>query len=231
VKDKVVQDADESEGTGIWTQDEAINNHIPTPTMTIAHFFRLASANRGQRDTIHHFMGTIPKQPISLDGMNYQDFLEELRLAVYTGCLAAYCQGLVLLDKANRVHHWDIPFAKVVQIWRAGCIVQSDHIADLLEPLLEDSPGNGNVLLMHPVIDELKRDMPKLKKIVLKAVEADANVPALSATLEWLKYIGRKELPLQFMEAELDFFGAHSFDLKSENAEGVKKGKMDALIC
>jgi 6-phosphogluconate dehydrogenase len=72
----------------------------------------------------------------------------------------------------------------------------------------------------------LKKGFPALKRIVLKAVESDVNVPSLSATLEWIKYIGRKELPTQFMEAELDLFGAHSFDLKGENAEGVKKGKL-----
>ena len=58
---------------------------------------------------------------------------------------------------------------------------------------------------------------------MLKARETDLNIPTLSVTLEWLKYIGRKEMPTQFMEAELDLFGAHSFDLKSEDAEGLKK--------
>lgn len=170
-------------------------------------------------------MGDVQKQPISLEGMNYQDFLEELRIAVYLGCLSSSVQGFVLLDRAEKVHRWGIPFAKVIQTWRAGCIVQSDYIADLLQPLLENSAGSGNLLLVKPVIDELRGGLPCLKKVVLKAVEADANVPALSATLEWLKYIGRKELPLQFMEAELDFFGAHSFNLKNENAEGIKKGR------
>lgn len=85
------------------------------------------------------------------------------------------------------MHYWGIPFAKAIQIWRAGCIIQCDYIADLLQPLLEDAPESGNVLLMQPVIDELKRGLPPLKMVVLKAVEANANVPALSATLEWIK--------------------------------------------
>ena len=147
-----------------------------------------------------------------------------MRLSTYTGCLAAYIQGLILLDKANRVHHWGIPLALVIQTWRAGCIVQSDHIANLLQPILEETL-DGNVLFAKPVIDELRKGFPALKRIILKAVESDVNIPSLSATLEWIKDIARKELPTQFMEAELDLFGAHSFDLKSENAEGVKKGK------
>jgi hypothetical protein len=38
------------------------------------------------------------------------------------------------------------------------------------------------------------------------------------------RMVGLKALPLPFMEVELDLLGAHSFDLKSENAEGIKKG-------
>lgn len=51
--------------------------------------------------------------------------------------------------------------------------------------------------------------------------------PALSASLEYFKYCAGKHLPSQFMEAELDYFGAHSYDLKSEGDGEVKKGTQD----
>lgn len=53
--------------------------------------------------------------------------------------------------------------------------------------------------------------------------------PAMSASMEYVKYCGGKHLPTQFMEGELDYFGAHSFDLKSEGAGEVKKGMLFAL--
>lgn len=49
--------------------------------------------------------------------------------------------------------------------------------------------------------------------------------PALSASLEYFKYCAGKHLPSMLMEAQLDYFGAHSYDLKSEGAGEVKKGK------
>lgn len=105
----------------------------------------------------------------------------------------------------------------MIQIWRAGCIVQSDYIADLFEPLLKTK--KENILYEKKVIDQLPKGFQAFEKVVLKATETDLNVPALSATLEWIKYSGRKELPTQFMEAELDLFGVPSFDLKSEDAD------------
>ncbi|CAF1561826.1 unnamed protein product [Adineta ricciae] len=59
---------------------------------------------------------------------------------------------------------------------------------------------------------------------ILLAIEYGAHVPALTASLEYFKYVSSTELPTQFMEAELDYFGAHAYDLKSENAMDVKKG-------
>ena len=48
----------------------------------------------------------------------------------------------------------------------------------------------------------------------MRSIEADLFVPAISQSLEYYKYSGSTQLPTQFMEAELDYFGAHNFDLK-----------------
>lgn len=47
----------------------------------------------------------------------------------------------------------------------------------------------------------------------------------MSATLEYLKYCGNLELPTQFYEAELDYFGKHMFDMKGEPAGKPVTGK------
>lgn len=48
-------------------------------------------------------------------------------------------------------------------------------------------------------------------------MEKNAVVPSMSATLEYLKYMGNLELPTQFYEAELDYFGKHMYDSKTED--------------
>jgi 6-phosphogluconate dehydrogenase len=50
---------------------------------------------------------------------------------------------------------------------------------------------------------------------VLKGTEINAVIPSMSATLEYLKYMGNLDLPTQFYEAELDYFGKHMYDSKS----------------
>lgn len=226
IRDNVVQDADDSEGTGVWANLEAIRQHIPTPTMTAAHQCRLASADAKQREDVKQIMlGGFPVEPIYLDDKEKQDFLEHLREAVYAASLASFIQGLNLLAKANSDADWGIDMLSVIRIWRAGCIIRSDHLSDLFERhYSQNMSADKNPLFGKEIAQELRMCYPSLKAVVIKVIEANAAVPTLSATLEYLKYCCSTDLPLSLMEAQMDYFGAHGFDLKSQLAGQIKKG-------
>ncbi|KAI4741464.1 6-phosphogluconate dehydrogenase C-terminal domain-like protein [Aureobasidium sp. EXF-12298] len=222
VEDKVVQDITGEEGTGIWSNEEAVGEHIPAPTLSSAHFFRLASADRAQRDRAQKtFGGGFPAQ--KLDVKDKTEFLEDLRVATYTACLAAYVQGINVIDHKNREVHWNINFSEVLQIWRAGCIIQADYIASLLEPIFAEfrNTDTMNLLFEKTVASDLKKGQPALKRVVVQAVLGDHVVPAISSSLDYIKYQTGLELPTQFYEAELDYFGKHMYDKKGEDPKGA----------
>ncbi|GAB1309817.1 hypothetical protein MFIFM68171_00027 [Madurella fahalii] len=50
----------------------------------------------------------------------------------------------------------------------------------------------------------------------MRALEVGLHVAVLSASLEFYKYSGSANLPTIFDEAQLDYFGAHMFDLKAD---------------
>jgi 6-phosphogluconate dehydrogenase len=155
-------------------------------------------------------------------------FVEDLRVATYLACLASYIQGINVIEQANRENKWNINYAAVLQIWRAGCIIQADHLAEMLEPIFAKYKTKDTMnLLFEPVVaKELKEGLPSLRKVVAKSVEHDHIIPALSASLEFIKYQTNTDLPTQFYEAELDFFGNHMFDKKGENGtNGPTEGK------
>lgn len=91
VEDKVVQDFTGEEGTGIWSNTEAVNHHVPAPTLTMAHYLRLASGDLHQRRTIKQTLfgsnsndGDWPPQ--KLTPQDKATFLEDLRRATYLAC-------------------------------------------------------------------------------------------------------------------------------------------------
>jgi len=189
VQDKVVQDVTGEEGTGIWSNEQAVATHIPAPTLTVAHYFRLASADRRQRRKAQEAMGgDFPFQKMEVKDKDA--FIEDLRLAVFASCLASFIQGLNIIDKANREHHWNINFNEILQIWSGGCIIQADYIKSLLQPVFKDfeSKKTLNLLLESHIMKEIKKSKPSLQRIVGQAIQTDHVVPAMSATLEYIKY-------------------------------------------
>ena len=108
VEDKVVQDITGEEGTGIWSNTESVEHHVPAPTLSTAHMLRLASAYRAVRERAQKtFGGDFPPQKLGVKDKTA--FLEDLRLATYASCLAAYVQGVNIIDSTNRANHWNIP--------------------------------------------------------------------------------------------------------------------------
>ncbi|KAL8735956.1 MAG: hypothetical protein Q9166_000518 [cf. Caloplaca sp. 2 TL-2023] len=226
VEDKVVQDVDGTEGTGIWSQLEAVRLHVPAPSLTTAHFIRLASAFRTDRKHVKEaFGGQFPVQEWNEANREKKAVLENLRRAVYAAFLASFVEGINIIDQAGRENRWDIDYAAVVQIWRNGCIIKADYITDMLAEIFSQPDADLDLLHNARVAQELKHAFPALKEIVAKAVEHNAIVPSLSATLEFLKYSTNTILPTQFYEAQLDYFGKHMFDLKSEPAGKPETGK------
>ncbi|KAK3174143.1 hypothetical protein OEA41_001387 [Lepraria neglecta] len=227
VEDKVVQDIDGTEGTGVWSSLEAIRLHVPAPTLSDAHNVRIASALRKDRKKIKEtFGGHFPIEKWTGSAEKKKAFLEDLRKAVYAAFLTAFVQGINIIDQADQENKWSINFAEVIQIWRNGCIIRADHIADMLESIFTKTGDHDRDLLHnHIIARELKGNFAALKKVVTMGVETNAIIPSLSATLEYLKYSVNTVLPTQFYEAQLDYFGKHMFDLKSEPAGEPVTGK------
>ena len=224
VEDKVVQDVTGEEGTGIWSNEEAIAHHIPAPTLAIAHDLRLASSDRSQRIRAKKTMGgEFSPQKLDLRPEEKQKFVEQLRVATYISCLASYIQGINVIEQADRDNKWNIDYSAVLQIWRAGCIIRADHMADVLQPIFDNYKRKDtmNLLFESAVAEELRDGLPSLRNVVTKAIQGDHIVPALGASLEYIKYQTNTHLPTQFYEAELDYFGKHMYDKKGESGTGA----------
>ncbi|KAI5780296.1 6-phosphogluconate dehydrogenase [Peziza echinospora] len=248
IQDTVTQDvpttttSPASTTTAHFLSATLLTHYISAPTIAASHYYRVASSHRAQRLALFQLVGgevcAAKKQAeyAYKDSPKRKEFLDHtLRHGVYIGFLTAYAQGINVLLKAARVASPRWPkdrVASIVGSWRTGAIIEDDSILDLL---LKKSPEEEilqqkNLLPTLPFAAELSDNLHHLKDLVLKGVEWDAHVPALSAALEYIKYCGGKHLPTQFMQAQIDYFGARGFDLKKEAAseeqdrKGIKGG-------
>lgn len=225
IRDKVVQDVCEEEGTGTWAVEEAARLHVAAPSIAASHMFRVQSAYARRREAAHsafHETGAAatpphasPHQAQTAEGK--LTAAGRLRDAAYASFLLCFVQGMHLIAAADDEHRWGLDYTDVMQLWRGGCIIQSDGIVDLLDGAYRSDQVDRHNLLAHPAIaGELGRVAASLRELVADAVRLDAHAPALSAGLEYLKYSVSTDLPTSFQEAQLDFFGSHMYDLKSE---------------
>ncbi|KAF6798246.1 6-phosphogluconate decarboxylating [Colletotrichum sojae] len=243
VRDKVVQDVEDSEGTGNWTCDEAIFLHQPAATVVSAHLFRYASAYAGQRKQNKDAAGGGVRAGRLSSATSREEFLSALRAATFFGFTACFAQGMDIVQARDKKQGWGLKYRDILQLWRGGCIIQADGIVDIFDEMYarQDRNADDDVLSSREVARALSEAFPETKKVVLAAVEADLCVPALSQSLEYYKYSTSTELPTQFMEAELDYFGKHMFDRKEDPWPGKPrtgqhhfewkpaKGKLDTL--
>ncbi|KAI0014818.1 6-phosphogluconate dehydrogenase [Xylariomycetidae sp. FL0641] len=228
VRDKVVQDVTEEEGTGTWTCEEAVARHVPAASIVAAHLFRCASADLARRLANQRAAGAGDQfqQPKPLAVEDQSAFVDTLRQATYFGFLCCFAQGLDLIRRKDRDEAWGLDYRHVLQLWRGGCIIRAEHIAETLDAAYARPGHDPDAVLGNPeVAAELAANYPAAKAVVLRAAEADLCVPATSQSLEYFKYQTSANLPTQFMEAQLDYFGQHMYDRQDDPVGGPEKGR------
>jgi 6-phosphogluconate dehydrogenase len=225
VRDKIVQDVDEEEGTGTWTCEQAVTLHVPAASILSAHLFRCASSDLKRRmQNKKAASGGIEAQKMSVESK--QDFVELLQQTTYFSFLVCFAQGLDLIRQKDKNSSWKLDYRKILQLWRGGCIIQADYIVNLLDDMFKREDHDADNILGNPEVgQELAKHYPAIKKVVLRAIEADTFVPAVGQSLEYYKYETSTQLPTQFMEAQLDYFGQHMYDKKDDPVGGPTKGK------
>lgn len=169
-------------------------------------------------------LGTTQPAELDLSTEQRTDFLRDLQQAVYASVLLCFVQGLDLLLVKSGREGWNINMTEILRIWRAGCIIKSDYVTDLFERHYTAYPTQ-HPLLGSEICSELRGSQSALKRVVIRGLEADAHLPALCSSLDYIKYMSSSSLPTNFMEAQLDAFGAHGFELKGEHIQDLSKGK------
>ncbi|KAM3491432.1 hypothetical protein MY3957_005292 [Beauveria namnaoensis] len=228
IRDKVVQDAEGSEGTGTWTCAEAISHHSPAATIVAAHFYRCASAFATSREKVTASLafGDLPQPPQEMTIDSVDEFLAALHATTCFGFLSCFAQGLNVLRAKDKQAGWRLKYTDVVQVWRAGCIIRADGILSTFDSVFNNINCNIDDLFWNSeVTAAMHQRMSFVKRVVVTATDADMLLPTISQSFEHFKYIQATHGPAQFIEAQMDYFGKHMFDTWTEPPGGAKTGK------
>jgi 6-phosphogluconate dehydrogenase len=195
-----------SKGTGKWTSQDAMNLPVSIPTIDMAVAMRDLSVYKNERVEASKLYGT----EITKLTLPSTEFIQDLEDALYFSFLIAYAQGLSLLAKVSVDYKMEIPMPDVVSIWKGGCIIRSSLLYQFDKAYAENSTLS-NVLLHQSIADVLKQKEAGIRKIVSLAVNSKIPVAAMSSALAYFDAYCSERLPVNLIQAQRDFFGAHTY--------------------
>ncbi|HEX8316375.1 MAG TPA: NADP-dependent phosphogluconate dehydrogenase, partial [Flavisolibacter sp.] len=122
----------------------------------------------------------------------------------------AYAQGLSLLTKASEDYKFQISPADVVSIWKGGCIIRSSLLYQFDKAFAGDQ-SLPNVLLDGSIAELLKQKEEAIRQVLSQAITARIPVAAMTSALSYFDAYGSSRLPTNLVQAQRDFFGAHTY--------------------
>ncbi|MFT7521522.1 MAG: 6-phosphogluconate dehydrogenase, partial [Kiritimatiellia bacterium] len=100
--------------------------------------------------------------------------------------------------------------AQMARIWKAGCIIRAAFLDDVYDAFRR-RPDLPLLCLDENFVEQLKPRIGSWRGVVGGAVMAGVAVPALSASLAWFDTIRRARGSAFIIQAQRDWFGAHTY--------------------
>ncbi|MEO0678370.1 MAG: NADP-dependent phosphogluconate dehydrogenase, partial [Pseudomonadota bacterium] len=201
----VIVDQAGQKGTGRWTVIEAIRMGQSASIIEAAVGARVLSSERATRQIAEPILA-----PSS--GATRGTFDEgDLESALLVGRVLAYAQGFRILKAASDEFDWDLDYARIAEIWRAGCIIRSALLDDIATAFRGDLPDDRLILSDH-FAPLLKNHIAALRRVVAQATLMGLPVQALASAVSWFDEIRQARGTADLIQGMRDFFGAHSFE-------------------
>ena len=195
-------------GTGKWTVGNAVEHAVVLSTVNAAVEARILSSLKDKRVAASKILPAPEVKPFSGDR---QLLIDSVRDALYASKIVSYAQGLDLLGTAGRFYGWNLNFGDIATIWRGGCIIRA-HFLNRIKAAYERNPSLENLLLDPFFTEIIAKTQANWRHAVVTAIQQGVAVPAFSASLSYYDSYRSECLPANLLQAQRDFFGAHTYE-------------------
>ncbi len=212
----VILDKAGQKGTGLWTAVSSLELGCPAPTIAEAVFARSISTLKEQRVTASTLLAG-PVQDKPTEAM--RDLaIKQLHDALYCAKICVYAQGFDLMKTAAVEHGWQLNFAEIAKIWRAGCIIRAVFLQSITDAY-ERADELANLLVDPFFAKQISVYQMNWRRAVADATLLGVPVAALSSALSYYDSYRTAVLPANLLQGQRDYFGAHTFE-RTDKAKG-----------
>jgi len=204
----VILDKAGQKGTGLWTLQSALTQSVVISTINAAVEARVISSRKEERVASSKILPQ-PKLP-KFEG-DRDELIRAVHDALYASKIVSYAQGMELLGAASAAYNWNLNFGDIATIWRGGCIIRAKFLNRITEAYGRD-PKLHNLLLDEYFADIIARTQHNWRVAVSTAINYGVAAPAFSASLAYFDSYRSARLPANLLQAQRDFFGAHTYE-------------------
>jgi len=203
----IILDKAGQKGTGMWTSREALELGSASSTIAEAVFARYMSTLKDERVIAAELMPKT-KPDISKDVLLLED---DIKKALFASKTISYAQGFDILKKGSIQYSWGFDLGVIALLWRSGCIIRAKFLDRINEAYNLDKKLL-NLLLNPYFIDSLDNSHESLRKVIALAAKAGLPIPAFYSALAYYDSYRREILPANLIQAQRDYFGAHTYE-------------------
>ena len=204
----VILDKAGQKGTGKWTVGHAVEMSVPLSVIGSAVEARILSSLKEERVQASKVLPGPSPKPFSGDRAK---LIEAVRDALYASKIISYAQGFVQLGAASKIYNWDLNFGDIAAIWRGGCIIRA-HFLNHITSAYRRNSDLKNLILDPYFCEIIGKSQANWRYAIQTAVEFGVAVPAFSAALSYYDSYRAERLPANLLQAQRDYFGAHTYE-------------------
>ncbi|HEX5416957.1 MAG TPA: NADP-dependent phosphogluconate dehydrogenase [Chloroflexota bacterium] len=193
-------------GTGKWTTQDAADLGIPIPNIDAALWGRNISALKPERVAASQVL----RGPSASAAPVEADVVAAVRDALYAGMIISYAQAMSMLRAASHEYDYGLKLAEIARIWKGGCIIRS-RLLNPIQAAFTRNPDLANLLVDEEFSTRINALVPRLRQVIHRAIDLGVPTPAMSASLAYFDSYRQASLPVNLIQGQRDFFGAHTY--------------------
>jgi 6-phosphogluconate dehydrogenase len=197
-----------AKGTGKWMSQLALDHGVPSTLVTEAVFARCLSAMKDARVRASSVLSG-PKD-LKVTGKPEQ-FIDKVRKALYASKIVSYAQGFVQMREASKEYDWGLNYGDIALLWRGGCIIRAVFL-DKIKAAFKKEPELENLLLAQYFQNATRKAQTAWRSVVQSAAKLGLPCPAFMTALAYYDGYRQERLPANLLQAQRDYFGAHTFE-------------------
>lgn len=188
-----------NKGTGAWSSQAAMQLGYPASLMSSAVYARYVSSMKERRVRLQPY-GAAPGASLLLPT------IDDMEAAYFFARRINHWQGFSLIEETANAYRWEVDLGELARIWTNGCIIRSGLMEALSGILKEASLEKQPAFLKA-----LQTREEAVVRLLQAGLASRIYLPVFSAALQFWVGITSAQSTANLIQAQRDFFGAHTY--------------------